>query len=109
MPFSNYLWQKLMLMVAALDSRKVRLINAISQLDNVKLVEKVEQLLLAELASTQNKALEALLQPIVEKTDLNEILKEQHYTGPNRKRFSKFVKELNIEEPIEQLMAQLTK
>lgn len=95
-------------MGAELDTRKIKLINAISLLDNAKIVEKVEQLLLTEIVAAQNKALEALLQPIDEKTDLNKILIEQQYAGPDRKRFAKFVKALKIEEPVEQLVAQLT-
>lgn len=48
-------------------------------------------------------------EPIKEKTNLQAILKEQNYTGPDNRRFEKFVKELDIQEPIEELLASLTK
>ena len=48
-------------------------------------------------------------EPIKEKTNLQAILKEQNYTGPDNQRFEKFVKELDIQEPIEELLASLTK
>jgi len=45
----------------------------------------------------------------VEKTDLDALLKTQHYKGPNRKRFRTLVKTIAISEPIDQLLSQLSK
>jgi hypothetical protein len=47
--------------------------------------------------------------PLREKIDLEEIMRNQGYTGPNWKRFQKAVKSLDIKEPIELLLSQLTK
>ena len=85
-------------MIAALDTRKVRLINVIASLDKSEVVEKVEQLLFAELSPAQLPALTALLQPMQEKTDLGEILRQQNYQGPDRQRFKKLVEALGIKE-----------
>lgn len=51
----------------------------------------------------------AMATSIKEKFDFDEIVKEQGYNGPNRERFAQIVKELDIQEPIEDLLATLTK
>ena len=51
----------------------------------------------------------ALAKPMKEKFDFDEIVKEQGYKGPDRARFAKIVRELDIREPIEELLATLTK
>ncbi|MBC7778443.1 MAG: hypothetical protein H7246_23630 [Phycisphaerae bacterium] len=49
------------------------------------------------------------IRPRREKTDLQALMLEQGYTGTNWERFDKLVKELNIQEPIELLLSQLTR
>ncbi len=56
-----------------------------------------------------NKMPLELLEPMEEKIDLEKILREQNYRGPNKRRFKRLVKELNIQEPVEDLLALLTK
>jgi hypothetical protein len=51
----------------------------------------------------------AIAKPIKEKFDFDEIVREQGYKGPNRERFAQIVKELDIQEPIDDLLATLTK
>lgn len=62
-----------------------------------------------ELTPEQSRILTELQQPLDEKTDLDAILKEQNYTGPNKRRFQRFVKKLDIQEPIEDQLALLAK
>ena len=50
-----------------------------------------------------------LIEPLTETTDLATLLEEQQYTGPDRKRFRDLVKTIAIEEPVKELLAQLTK
>lgn len=49
------------------------------------------------------------IEPIEEKMDLENLLKEQNYQGPDRNRFKQMVREIAIEEPIVELLSQLTK
>ena len=49
------------------------------------------------------------VRPMREKTDLEALKLEQGYTGTNWEQFDKLVKELNIKEPIELLLSQLTR
>ncbi len=56
-----------------------------------------------------NVILQDLLEPAEEKIDLKNILAQQNYHGPDKTRFKRLVKELDIQEPIEELIALLTK
>lgn len=49
------------------------------------------------------------IRPVREKTDLEALIREQGYTGHDRERFDRIVKEMDIQEPIELLISQLTK
>jgi len=72
-----------------------------------ELIQETAQLA-TELTLEQSRLL-AELQPLDEKTDLDAILKEQNYTGPNKRRFQRLAKKLDIQEPIEDLLALLSK
>lgn len=47
--------------------------------------------------------------PIAKKLNLKALKKAKNYQGVNRERFDKLVKEIDIKEPIELLLSQLTK
>ena len=46
--------------------------------------------------------------PIKKKLDLEAIKKAKNYKGVNRERFNSLIKEINIVEPIELLLSQLS-
>ena len=85
-----------------LEAKKLELITKITLVESEALLSKLE----AWFNQLQDKELllKALSVPIRKKTDLDEIMKEQNYTGFNRKEFDKLIKELNIQEPIEELI-----
>ncbi len=47
--------------------------------------------------------------PMAKKLDLEALKKAKNYKGVNRARFNQLVKEINIHEPIELLLSQLSK
>lgn len=47
--------------------------------------------------------------PIKKTLDLNLLKKAKDYEGVNRERFNKLVKEINVVEPIELLLSQLSR
>ncbi len=55
-----------------------------------------------------NDLLKKITKPIKKKLDLEEIKKENNYKGVNRERFNALIKEINIVEPIELLLSQLS-
>ena len=53
--------------------------------------------------------LKSINRPIKKQLDLNLLKKSKNYEGVNRERFNKLVKEINIVEPIELLLSQLSR
>ena len=53
--------------------------------------------------------LKSINRPIKKQLDLNLLKKAKNYKGVNRERFNKLVKEINIVEPIELLLSQLSR
>jgi hypothetical protein len=54
------------------------------------------------------EVLRKLNRPIKKRLDIEILKKEKNYKGVNRERFDQLVKEINITEPIELLMSQLS-
>ncbi len=54
------------------------------------------------------EVLRKLNRPIKKRLDIEALKKEKNYKGVNRERFDQLVKEINITEPIELLMSQLS-
>lgn len=52
--------------------------------------------------------LKTINRPIKKRLDLDALKKAKNYRGVNRKRFDQLVKEINVEEPIELLLSQLS-
>jgi hypothetical protein len=52
--------------------------------------------------------LPVLNRPIRKRLEIDAIKKAKNYQGVNRKRFDKLVEEINIDEPIELLLSQLS-
>ena len=57
--------------------------------------------------TSTNDLLKKINRPIKKKLDIEALKKDKNYTGVNRERLNKLVKEINITEPIEVLLAQL--
>ena len=53
--------------------------------------------------------LDSLHRPTAKTLDLDALKKARNYKGVNRERFNKLVKEINIPEPIDLLLSQLSR
>lgn len=96
-----------------LDSKKIRLVKYITAVQDADFLDFLEELFerneKSNLPLAQFRKPEELLEPITERIDLRKLLLEQNYKGPNKRRFKRLVKEINVQEPIEDLLALLTK
>lgn len=89
-------------------ARKYDVIDKIVHLQNNYVLGEIETLLrIVEKQSDADEALKTLLKPTKKTLDIEAIKRERGYKGVNRKRFNSLIKELNITEPIEELLAQL--
>jgi hypothetical protein len=90
-------------------------IEADSASEVAQLLQFIETMNLGQLQLVVNKAphtkadiLKTLHRPIKKRLDIEALKKSSNYKGVNRARFNQLVKEMNIIEPIELLIAQLS-
>lgn len=86
------------------DEEKLELITLLSESLNKK--KKRRGGTVAELRTSS--LLSLLSKPMRDTLDLDELIREQNYLGGNQERFDRKAAKLNITEPVEVLIAQLT-
>jgi hypothetical protein len=95
-----------------LDSLKINLIVEITHLDDEASLRQIRENIneiKKQPTEKQLEMLEKLAKPIRKKTDINELIKEQNWKGVNRKKFDRLVREMDIKEPLSQLIADIGK
>lgn len=95
-----------------LDAIKLNLIVRISKLDNeesVRQVEKIIDLVEHQPSKKQSNLLKKLAKPLRKKIDLEALKREQNWKPINREEFDNSVRQLDIQEPLEQLIADIGK
>ena len=85
-----------------IQERKLQLIQIIAQIDNEQLISSIE-------AHIQNDQFHSIIKPMKKKLTIEDMIKEQNYSPINREQFYDKVSKLNIEEPLHELLAMLTK
>lgn len=89
--------------IMTVEARKYQLINTITRIqDNTKL-EEVESAI-NEILDEGNLALKKIAVPMRKKLDIEELAMEQNYKAPSKKKMDKLIRELDITEPIEELL-----
>ncbi|CAN5579676.1 hypothetical protein BH20ACI4_BH20ACI4_08910 [soil metagenome] len=95
-----------------LNERKINLIVRITKLDREDAVRKIEEtvdIIEKQPTEKQLEMLEKLAKPIREKLDIEELKREQNWKPINREKFDKLVREIDIQEPLEQLISDIGK
>ena len=93
-----------------LEALKQNLIVRISKLDkeeSVREIEKVVDLVEHLPSKKQSEMLKKLATPMRKKLILEELKREQNWKPINRAEFDRLVKEIDIQEPLEQLLADI--
>ena len=88
------------------ESIKLHLISQIASLNDATVLSQLEKILTVN-QSAKKHILTQLSKPRKQKLDIEALKKEQKFTHFNRARFDALVKELAIEEPIEQLIQMI--
>lgn len=89
-----------------MESKKYRLIERITDIQSEQVLHKIEQVL-NDLA-TERDIISELHQSIAEKLDLAALIQEKNYHGVDRVEFDRLIQEMDIQEPVEELLAMLT-
>lgn len=95
-----------------LNDRKINLIVEITHLDNEESVRQIEEVvgkIKQRPTEKQLEMLKKLAKPIRKKIDLEELKREQNWKPIDREEFDRLVREIDILEPLEQLLADIGK
>lgn len=96
--------KKVMFMTQGLANRKYKLIEEITGIDNEEELIELE----AHLQRLKTKReWQDIVKPIREKISIEDLKKEQGYQPMSKEEFDKLVKELDIQESIEELLSML--
>ena len=92
--------------MANAESIKQELISQISVLTDATVLAQLARILNQNAPKT-DAALTKLTKPRRKTLDIEQLKKEQNFTEFNRPRFDQLIKELDIQEPIEQLLKMI--
>ena len=92
--------------MASAESIKLELISQITSLNDATVLAQLVQLL-KQNAPENDAVLIKLTKPRRKTLDIEQLKKEQQFTEFNRPRFDQLIKELDIKEPIEQLLQMI--
>jgi hypothetical protein len=86
-----------------IEALKYELFAKIVSIQNEADLQRVREML--ESLSKDNDLLYRIVKPVREKITIEDMIKEQDYKGFDRKAFDKLVNEMDIQDPIEELLA----
>ena len=89
----------------SIDTLKVNLISRISALSNEEVLRQLEQILIPSESADPSDILYRLSKPIPKKLDIDALIVKQGFKGINRIKFDQLVRKINIQEPLEELLA----
>ena len=87
------------------ETKKYKLIEKITSLQDEEVLNKLE-LVLNEY-SRGNLILMEIVKPIREKLDIEQLKKEQNYQGFDKEEVDRLIKEIDLQEPIEELLKMI--
>lgn len=85
-----------------IEAKKYHLIEQIMAIQEEALLNRLEILL--NNLTQENQALLKLIQPTREKLDIEKLAQEQNYQGVDQDEMNRLVKEIALDEPLEDLI-----
>ena len=93
--------------MASAESLKLDIISQITLLNDATVLAQIAHVLKQNTPKNKAAVLHKLNKPRINTLDIEALKKEQNFTQFNRPRFDQLIKELNIQEPIEQLLKMI--
>lgn len=87
------------------ETKKYKLIEKITSLQDEEVLNKLE--LVLDEYSRGNLILMDIVKPIREKLDIEQLKKEQNYQGFDKEEVDRLIKEIDLQEPIEELIKMI--
>jgi len=91
----------------SIDTLKISLISRISALSSEDMLRQLEQILMPRESANPSDILFRLARPMPKKLDIDALILKQGFKGVNRPKFDQLVKKINIQEPLDQLLAAI--
>ena len=89
-----------------IEALKYEIFAKIVSIQNEAVLQRVKEML--EGISKDNDLLYRVVKPVREKITVEDLIREQNYKGFDRAEFDQLVIELDIQDPIEELLALST-
>ena len=86
-----------------IEALKYEIFAKIVGIQNEAVLQRVKEML--ESISKDNDLLYRVVKPVKEKITVEDLIQQQNYKGFDRAAFDKLVTELDIQDPIEELLA----
>lgn len=93
--------------MSSIAERKYHLIQLISSIEDERTLAQMQEEL--EEIQRRENLLAKITKPMKKTLDVEEMKREQNWKPVDMEEWHRLAKELDIQEPIEQLLAQLTK
>lgn len=93
--------------MGSIAERKYHLIQLISSIENEKVLAQIQEKL--EEIRRKEELIAQITRPMKKTLDVEEMKREQNWKPIDREEWDRLVKDLDIQEPIEELLALLTK
>lgn len=90
-----------------INEKKIRLASWILALEDEAYLDYLEKILSA-FPVEKNGIWQETVKPIREHQSIEDMVREQNYKGFDREVFDKSIKEMDVQEPIEELLKSLT-
>jgi len=90
--------------MVTLETRKYNIISQITSLNNEIAIQELENFIRN---ITMQLYYSNLIKPMKKDLILNDMIQEQQYNGVNRQYFDSIVQEMDIKEPINELIAMV--
>ena len=88
-----------------METRKYRLIENIMQVDNEKIIDKLEEILKSY--KSDHTSIEPYIRPMRKKLDVDELIAEQGFEGVDKDKIDRLIKDINLETPLEELLEMI--
>jgi len=89
-----------------LENRKHNFISKIKLVDDERILSRLEVVI--NNLTHSDDILNKLVRPVRKHLDIDALIKEQNYRGIDRQEFDQIVDELEIREPVEDLLEMLS-
>ncbi|MBP8239929.1 MAG: hypothetical protein KAX50_08210 [Saprospiraceae bacterium] len=90
-----------------LEALKLDMIRKIMDEQDVSRLEAINATLSQSHQSDREEILHRIAKPTRRKLDIEELKREQNYSEPNQERLEYLIKELAVEEPLEELLKMI--